>query len=107
MPRRPSQKRTGGVASRHDIEQLAAGDADDLCRPGPVSELAVTAEQHLIEPDRGHVADPARVLDQRCSMERDGVHHGVPITTQIGSDLVDRSAVMADLEGRPSTPLDP
>ena len=32
-----------------------------------------------------------------------GVHHGVPVAAEIGSDFRHGSAVMADLERRPTT----
>ena len=50
---------SGRVAARHNIEQLSSPGVDNLCRPQSSPELAVAAEQHLVEAaDRGEtVAD--------------------------------------------------
>ena len=56
----------GSVATRHNVEELAAGDVDDLRRPRPTLERPRPAEQHLIEPDRSDRADAVRVVDQRA-----------------------------------------
>ena len=88
-------------ATRHNVQQLSAGDVDDLGRPQSVPERSVPAEQHLIEPDRSDVADAVRVIDQRGAVVDDRVHHGVPVATEIGGDLGHRAAMAANLERRP------
>ena len=92
-----------GVSTRHDVEELAAGDVDDLGRPTAVSEAAEPAEQHLIEPHSGGGADAVGVVDQRSAVRNDGIHHGVPVAAEIGRNFRHGAAVVADLERRPPT----
>lgn len=66
-----------------------------------MSELAEPAEQHLVEAHRCGRADAVRVVDQRSTMSDDGVHHGVPVTAEIGRDLRHGTTVVPDLERRP------
>jgi len=91
----------GGVATWDDIEELTAGDVNDLGRPDSMAELAESAEQHLIKPDRCRCTDAVRVIDQRSAMVHESVHHGVLVTAEIAGDLGDGSAMPADLERRP------
>jgi hypothetical protein len=46
-------------------------------------------------------ANPVRVIDQPAAVVVRSIHHRVPITALIGSDLSHCSALMADLERRP------
>jgi hypothetical protein len=70
-------------------------------RPQRVLERSVTAEQHLVEPNRCDLANSVRILDQRPTMVVHGIHPGVPVAAQIDSDFRHCSAVMADLARRP------
>ena len=76
------------ITARHDVEQLAGGDVDDLGRPPLRAERAVADVQRLVQPDRLTVADPVRVvIDERGAVGDHGVHHGVPVTAQVVGDL--------------------
>lgn len=77
------------------------GDIHDLGRPSSVTELAGPAEQYLVESDRCRRPDAVRVLDQPAAVVHNGVHRGVPVTTQILRDFRHGSTVTADLELRP------
>ena len=66
-------------------------------------ERPVATEQHLVEPDRHGLADAIRVVDQHPAVVVHSVHHGVPVAAQISRDLRHCSAVMANLESRPTT----
>ncbi len=100
-PLREPGARPSRVTASDDVEQLAVFDIDDLGRPVLRAEPAEPAEQHLIETDRGRGADPVRVVDQRCAVTINGIHHRVPVTTEIRCDLADAATVEADLERRP------
>jgi hypothetical protein len=93
------------ITTRHNIKELAAGDVNDLGRPQPVFERSIAAEQHLIEPNRCRRPDAIRVLDQPEAAVVHGIHHGVPVATQIGIDLRHCPSVMANLERRPTPRL--
>ena len=75
------------VATRHDVEQLAGADVDDLGRPPLMPVRALAGEQGLVQPDRGDGPEAVRVVDQRGAVDDDGVHHRVPVTAEIGGDL--------------------
>ena len=89
------------VAARHDVEELAAANVDDLGRPSLGAELADLGEQCLVEPERVDGADPVGVIDQLLADRDHCVHHGVPATAQIARHIGDRAAVAADLQRRP------
>jgi hypothetical protein len=91
------------LTSRHDIEELASGNIDDLGRPQPLAELAFPAEQHLVEPDHRRRPDPVRIIDQHSTVIVHGVHHGVPVAAEIGRDFRHCPAIMANLERCPPT----
>jgi hypothetical protein len=50
-----------------------------------------TGEEHLIEPDRGHLADAIRVVGQRRAIRGHGVVHRVPVAVEFDRDLIDRA----------------
>lgn len=66
----------------------------------PLLERAGAHEQRLIETKRGDRTDPGRVLDQRRAVGDHGVHHRVPVTTELGRDRGHRAA-SPDLDGHP------
>jgi len=75
------------VTTRHDVEELASGDADDLGRPTPMLELALPTEQHLVEANRCCLTDAVRVINECSSVVVHGIHHRVPITAKISCHL--------------------
>jgi len=90
------------VAALDDIEKLAATDVNDLGRrPTQGAELALAGEQRFVQPQPGDRRETVRVLDEHVAVDRNRVHHRVPITAQIERDLADRAAVASDLDGRP------
>ncbi len=93
--------RFAAVPAWHNVEELPAAHVDDLRRPVLGAELALPAEQGLVEPERGDGVEAVRVVDQRGAVELDGVHHGAPVTPEIISDLLHTAAVPADLACRP------
>ena len=50
-----------GVTTRDDVEELSAGDVNDLGRPHAMAESAEPAEQDLVESDRCRRADTVRI----------------------------------------------
>lgn len=105
--RRAAQRTIDSSSQRHDQAQrrgvVLGRDVDDLGRPEPAFELAFAAEQHFVEPDWCCLANAVRVVDQRSAVVVDDVHHRVPVAAEIGCYFRHGSAVMADLERRPTT----
>ena len=98
---RPSPHQTQGGSALHHIEQLRRrGHVDDRGHPRPPLPAPGAHEQRLVETERAHLADAARVLDQGGPVRDHRVHDGVPVTAQLASDRRHRSAV-ADLAGHP------
>lgn len=79
-------------AAERTSERVVAADA--------IAEgLVLHAAPALIE--RGHLADPVRVIDQLLTDRDHGVHHRTPPATKIGGDLAHRATVTADLARHP------
>lgn len=89
-----------GIATFHDVEELAV--TDQLCRPDPVAERPEAHERGLVQPQHGHVTDAVRVIHQRGAVGDHGTVDRVPITPEIVGDLRHRAAVTADLFARPA-----
>gem|GEM_PF-1565538 len=97
--------RPRSVATLDHVEQLASAGADDLGRPRLGAPRSDPREQHLVEPDRGDVADPGRVINECCPVRDDRVVDRVPITPEFHSDLVHRPCPPADLASHPPADL--
>jgi hypothetical protein len=95
-------ERVGLVAAMSEGLVLhPAADLNDGGRPLLGPPLADLAQQRLIEPERSDVTDALGILDQRGAIRDHRVIHGVPRAPKIARDLLDRPAVLADLEGHP------
>ncbi len=88
-------------AAGHDVEELAAAHIDDLSRPLLGAEPANAGEQRLIQPERGDRGDPVGMIHELFTDDNDGVHHGVPPTTELTGDVGHGASVAADLQRRP------
>jgi hypothetical protein len=64
---------------------------DRTSRPHVAAVAAGTHAQRLVEPNRNDPTEAVRAVDQRCPVDDDGVHHRVPIASEIISDLGDRA----------------
>ena len=92
----------GAAPTRDDVEELAGPDIDDL--GGEVLAVKGTDpdEEHLVEPERGDLADAVVVSDEQgLAIGDDGVVDGVPVTSELGGHLVDAPGAAADLVGGP------
>ena len=81
-------------AFRHEV--------NDRGRPVLTVELTKPHEQRLIQPERGRLAEPVRiVVDERFAIGDHGVVDGVPRALERSGELVHRAAVLTDLTGHP------
>lgn len=98
------RRRPLAAATRDDVEELAQADVDDLggellSAPGPHPH-----EEHLVEAERLNGAKARRiVVDQGAPIGDDGVIDRMPVTAELGGDLVDAAGVASDLFGDPAT----
>src|SRR3546814_8772603 len=89
------------AAALDNIEELRwPSDINNRRHPRPVAPRPGAHEQGLVETDRADRPEPLRILDQRCAVGDDRVHHRVPIAAQLLSDRRD-GAAPADLCGHP------
>lgn len=78
------------------VEQLSGLHVNDRGRPRLRAPAAMAGEQHFVEPAGGDVADAVRVLDQGCAVGDHGVVDRVPISVELGGDLLHGSTVTAE-----------
>lgn len=77
-------------------------DVDAAGGPGLAPPPSVTAEQGLVQHQRGDLTDPVRVVvDQSGALGDHRVVDGMPVTAQLGGDLVDGTATPAHSVGDP------
>ena len=92
-----------GLATRHNVEQLAPGHVHDRGAPPAGPPDALAPKQGLIEAEGLHGADPVAVGgQQRLAPREHRPVRRVSVTTQLRSHIRDRSRVAADLQGRPT-----
>ena len=78
-----------------------SGSINKLGRPSQRSPPPEAGEQDFVETEGGHVADPIRVVDERCAIRDDGVVDRVSITPEFGRDFVHAAGTAANLGGDP------
>ena len=93
--------RRSRVTAFYDVEQLPGSHVHDRGGPALGPPLPALDEQRLVQPERGHRADPIRVVDEPAAVGDDRVVDRVPVAAEIMSDLRDGAAVTPDLEGHP------
>ncbi|MCU1490194.1 MAG: hypothetical protein JWM85_1599 [Acidimicrobiaceae bacterium] len=87
----------------NDVEELATTDVDDRCREVLTVERALADKEHFVEPERAHLTDAIRMLDERLAIGEHGVVHGVPVAAELACDLVHAASAPPDLLGDPPT----
>ncbi len=102
-PHQPFEEASGRAALDH-VEELAPSHVHDRGRPRLGPPPSQPSEEHLVDTQRIHAAHPIDIGVQQCLAIGDhGVVDGVPVRTQLSSDIADRPAVAADLDRRPPT----
>ena len=89
------------TATWDDVEQLACVHVDDLGGELLAVPWTDSGEEHLVETEGLHRSEPVFVFHQGGAVGDDGVVDGVPVTTELDSDLVHGPGVTADLFGDP------
>ena len=80
-----------GAATGDDVQQDAPAHVDDGGAPVLSAERAAAEHQDLVQAQRPHPLDAARVGgQQRPAPPVHRCHRGVPVAAQLGSDLADR-----------------
>ncbi len=91
------------LATRDDVEELAASDIDDLGREVLKVIRTFPHEEHLIEPESVDRAEATGQVDECCAVGNDGVVDGVPVAAELDRHLVHTAGAAADLLGNPTT----
>lgn len=87
----PRRHRAAATATRHRRSRCT--------RPGTPRSGA--GEERFVQPQRRHLTDPGWVIDQRGAVGDHSVHHSMPITAELTSDLRNGAAVPPDLATDP------
>ena len=82
-----------GAATSDYVEQLASSGVHDSGAPLLFAVRAAAEHQNLVEPQRGDAASACSVgVEQSAAPAMHRRHGGMPIASQLGGDLADRSA---------------